>query len=49
MIPSNEMGVVRAEDVLGKVDVRVGRKGEGEGLWRENRFDFWGGEVYYSV
>ena len=48
MLPSNEMGIVRAEDVLGRVDVGVGRKGEGDGeggLWRENRFDFWGGEV----
>lgn len=42
------MGIVRAEDVLGEVDVRVGWKGDGNGeggLWRENRYDFWGGEV----
>ena len=39
------MGVVSALDVLGKVE--VGRKGDGKGgLWRENRFDFWGGEVF---
>ncbi len=43
MLPSNEMGVVSALDVVGRVE--VGRKGDG-GLWKENRYNFWGGEVF---
>ena len=51
VLPSNEMGVVSAGDVVGVVEVGVGRKGDGNGkcdgtLWRENRYDFWGGEVF---
>ena len=53
MLPSNEMGVVSAADVVGKVEVMVGRKGDGnrggvEGgvLWRENRYDFWEAKVF---
>ena len=47
MLPSNEMGIVSAADVTGVVE--VGRKCNGEGkggLWRENRHDFWGREVF---
>lgn len=47
VLPSNEMGVVSAADVVGKVEVVVGRKGDGDGaLWRENRYDFWEEEVF---
>ena len=39
------MGIVSALDVVGRVE--VGRKGDGNGaLWKENRYDFWGGEVF---
>lgn len=52
MLPSNEMGVVSAADVVGRVEVVVGRNGDGDGnrewdgvLWRQNRYDFWAEEV----